>query len=71
MADRPPSKTTLPPSIRLKPTPGTLSSRIPISTNDAGTYQVQLLAGPNLTPVDAAANLDLTAPAGGTGGSSP
>lgn len=42
-----------------------------LPTLPAGTYQVQLLAGPNLTPVDAAANLDLTAPAGGTGGSSP
>jgi putative serine protease PepD len=37
----------------------------------AGTYQVQLLAGPNLTPVSAAANLDVTAPGGGTGASSP
>ncbi len=36
-----------------------------------GTYQVQLLAGPNLTPVSAAANLDVTAPGGGTGASSP
>ncbi len=36
-----------------------------------GTYQVQLLAGPNLTPVSPAANVDLTAPGGRTGASSP
>jgi putative serine protease PepD len=32
----------------------------------AGTYQVQLLAGPNLTPVSDAASLELTAPGEGT-----
>jgi putative serine protease PepD len=36
-----------------------------------GNYQVQLLAGPNLTPVSAAANLDLTPAPAGHGSASP
>lgn len=37
----------------------------------AGTYHVQLLAGPNLIPLSQAAALDLTAPDAGAGASSP
>ena len=47
------------------------AAQLGLAALPAGTYQVQLLGGPELTPVDAAANLDLTAPVGGTGSSSP
>jgi putative serine protease PepD len=39
------------------------ASQLGVPTLPAGTYRVQLLAGPNLTPVDAAANLTVSASA--------
>jgi putative serine protease PepD len=47
------------------------AGQVGLAALPAGTYRVQLLAGPNLTPVSAAAALDLTAASGGTGVSSP
>jgi putative serine protease PepD len=38
------------------------AAQLGLPTLPVGTYQVQLLAGPNLTPVSAAAHLDVTAP---------
>jgi putative serine protease PepD len=43
------------------------ADQLGITTLPAGTYQVQLLAGPNLTPVSAPADLDVTAPPTGAG----
>jgi S1-C subfamily serine protease len=43
------------------------AGQLGITALPAGTYQVQLLAGPNLTPVSAVADLDVTAPPAGAG----
>jgi putative serine protease PepD len=40
------------------------ADQLGLPTLPVGTYQVQLLAGPDLAPVGAAANLDVTAPEG-------
>jgi putative serine protease PepD len=43
------------------------ADQLGITALPAGTYQVQMLAGPNLTPVSAVADLDVTAPPAGAG----
>jgi len=47
------------------------ADEVGLPTLPVGTYQVQLLAGPDLIPVSAAASLDVTAPGGNTGANSP
>ena len=47
------------------------ADEVGLSALPAGTYHVQLLAGPDLAPLSAAAALDLTAPGAGAGASSP
>jgi putative serine protease PepD len=47
------------------------ADEVGLSALPAGTYHVQLLAGPNLTPISGGVALDLTAASGGTGASSP